>query len=302
MRALAWVLITFTKLVFDAHYFDGYDPAAPLNAQILSEEEREGYRRVYFAFEGVGGMRVPSLMALPLEGAGPFPTLVFLHGIGQEKEFLDQVAGHYAAEGLVLATFDQYMQGERRLRGANWRRKARAMYARGALTVNEARRLVDYLETRPDVAKDRIYLIGASYGAMTGAIAGAFDKRFKAVNLVYGGGDFTKMARSREVPKNLRRMAGPVARLIAWFAAVSDPVRYVHAIAPRPLLCQNGEKDRIVVPGAAQALYDAAREPKEIVWYPSDHLDLDPEYIPIAIKDGIAWFKAQDAKLAGTVQ
>ena len=79
--------------------------------------------------------------------------------------------------------------------------------------------------------------------------------------------------------------------------APCEPIRYIGLISPRPIFCQNGEKDRIVVPEAAKALYEAAREPKQIKWYPSDHLDLDPAYIEIAIHDGIAWFKEQDARV-----
>ena len=296
MTTLGWVLLTLLKAHLDASYFVGYDASTPLNVQMLGEEERDGYRRLYFTYEGMPGRAVPTLLALPAEGAGPFPAVVFLHGIGQKKDFLDEIAAPFVGSGFAIASFDQHMTGERKLRNAPWFEQAAGLRERGALTVIEARRLVDYLETRPDVAPDRIYLIGASYGAMTGAIAAAFDPRFRAVALVYGGGDLRKMAGSPEVRKEIGPLAPLVGQFLGWFAAVSDPVNYVGAISPRPIFFQNGDRDRIVVPAAAEALYDAAQEPKEIKWYPSDHLDLDPEYIPIAVNDGVAWFKARDAE------
>ena len=296
----AWVLVTLAKLGLDAHYYDGYDPAAPLNVEIRADEPRTGYRRVYFAFEGCAGypaQPVPALLALPLEGDGPFPVLVFLHGIGQNMTFLDEIGERFAVEGFALATFDQYMQGERKLEDPGLAEQGLALVRRGAMTVNEARRLVDYLETRPEIDANRIYLIGASYGAMTGAAAAAFDERFRAVVLTYGGGDLRKLAGSEEVRNALGPLSEVVGQVAAWVAAPFDPVRHVHRISPRPILFQNGEKDRIVVPAAAQALYDAAREPKEMKWYPSDHLDLDPEFIAVAIRDAIEWIRVQDARI-----
>lgn len=296
LKAL-WVVITVAKLCWDAHYFEGYDQSLPLNVEVRSEEDREGYHRVYFTYQGLEGIQAPALLALPLEGEGPFPAVVFVHGVGQKKDFLDEIAAPFTRGGLAISTFDQHTTGERKLKDANWLEQAGAMRDRGSMTITETRRMVDYLQSRPDIAKDRIYLIGASYGAITGATAAAFDKRFRAVCLVYGGGDLSKLMGSDEVRKAIGPLVWPAAQLAEWFGAIMDPVRYVHGISPRPVFFMNGDRDRIVVPAAAQALYDAAREPKEIKWYPSDHLDLDPKYIPIAVNDGVEWFKAQDAKI-----
>lgn len=296
----AWVFVSVTKLSLDAHYFDGYDPAAPLNVQIRADEVRDTYRRIDFTFDGCAGdpsQPVPALLTLPAQGQGPFPLLVLLHGIGMDKGFLDEVAERFAGEGFAATTFDQYMQGERKLEDNSPLQQAAALWKRGAMTVNEARRLIDYVETRPEIDRNRMYLIGASYGAVTGATVGAFDPRLKAVVLVYGGGDLRILASSEEVRKTVGPLADVLGAVAGWIASPFDPVRNVYRISPRPILFLNGDKDRIVPPAAAKALYDAARQPKEIKWYPSDHLDLDPEYIPLALQDGIDWIHAQDARV-----
>ena len=69
----------------------------------------------------------------------------------------------------------------------------RAFAQRAAKTVNETRRLIDYLSAHPDIDPQRIYLVGASYGAVTGSIVMAKDKRLRAGVLVYGGGDYRKL-------------------------------------------------------------------------------------------------------------
>jgi dienelactone hydrolase len=80
------------------------------------------------------------------------------------------------------------MQGERKLRGkASFLTRFKAFAQRGAKTVNETRGLIDYLSTHPDIDPKRIYLVGASYGAVMGSIVMAQDKRLRAGVMVYGG-------------------------------------------------------------------------------------------------------------------
>ena len=48
-------------------------------------------------------------------------------------------------------------------------------------------RAVDYLETRSDIARDRVAFVGFSWGAMIGPIFVALEPRFKACVFVMGG-------------------------------------------------------------------------------------------------------------------
>jgi len=278
----------------DARYYHGYDPDAPLNAVIRGTEDRPGYRRVDLTFEGVPGQPVPTLLALPREGEGPFPCIVFLHGIGQKKDFLDEIAAPFVEAGFAMVSSDQYTRGERRLDGAGPLTEMLRMRRRAALNVLETRRLVDYLVTRPDIAADRLYLVGASFGAITGSTAAAFEKRFKAVVLVYGGGNLRVLLASDGVREEAGDWTDVVARAGAFIMAPADPLRHVHEIAPRPVLLQNGKHDSLIPAVTAQALFDAAREPKEIIWYDSDHVGLDERQTWQVLNEALAWLKRQD--------
>jgi len=48
-------------------------------------------------------------------------------------------------------------------------------------------------------------------------------------------------------------------------------VLYVAAAAPSPVLFQFARGDFFVTEDAAKALFAAAREPKSILWYDTDH-------------------------------
>ncbi|MBN2309165.1 MAG: dienelactone hydrolase family protein [Candidatus Hydrogenedentes bacterium] len=282
------------KWRWDARFYDGYDPGQPLNAEVRGEEERPGYRRVDVVFDGLPGQRVPTLIAFPPNGEGPFPCAIFLHGIGQKKEFLDDIAAPFVRAGFVLVCSDQYTRGERRIKGEGQLDELLALRRRAALNVIETRRLVDYLLTRPDVDPGRIYLVGASFGAITGSTAAAFEPRIRAAVLTYGGGNLRVLLDSEQAEQELGRWHGLVRELGAFILAPADPVRHVAGIAPRPVLFQNGRHDSVVPAASGQALFDAAREPKEMVWYESDHVGLDREHVFRVLDDAIQWLISVD--------
>ena len=181
----------------DAHYFDNYDPRAPLNVtlaettEVNKETPEKGYTITRFTFDGYQGEKMPTLMSMPMTRWGKrIPAVIFLHGIGQNKNFLKEITAPFNQTGFAFVCFDQYTQGERKLRGKqSFLARYKAFAQRAAKTVNETRRLIDYLSAQPDIDPQRIYLVGASYGAVTGSIVMAKDKRLRAGVLVYGGAD-----------------------------------------------------------------------------------------------------------------
>lgn len=285
------------KCRWDAHFLDDYDRAAPMNVVAAAPELRDGYRRQVFCFDGVKGESVPAVLALPITPGGRTPCAVFLHGIGQKKEFLDEIAGFFTREGFAMATFDQYTRGARKLpKDTGLVRHALAFRRRAALTVMETWRLIDYLSTRPDIDPDGIYLLGASYGAVTGCTATALDKRIRGAILTYGGGKLKKLLSNQEAKRELGRLFLPVRILARWLLAPADPVRLAHRISPRAVLLQNGTHDRLIPVEAAKALHAAVREPKKTIWYDSDHVGLDREHTLTVLRDAVAWLQEQEAQ------
>jgi dienelactone hydrolase len=332
------ILITTAALLWgikgyrDAHYFDGYDPKAPLNAVLFEttdttpESPGSGSVITRFAFEGCGGEKVPALIALPARRTDrKLPAVIFLHGIGQNKNFLKEIAVPFNEAGFAITSFDQYTRGERKLpagtsRLAGWE----AFRQRPAKTINEARRLIDYLVTRPEIDPERIYIVGASYGAVTGSTLMAKEQRLRAGVMVYGGGDFGKLIDSyanhlavavllglidgkdlnpekpplpKLTPAQERKVGLVIAcfkPLARYFLGVVDPVRYAKQISPRPVYFQNGRSDVLVPAAAGLALQAAALEPKKITWYESDHVGIDLEQTRRVLEDGLRWLIEQD--------
>ena len=106
------------KAYRDAHYFDNYDPSAPLNVaehettEINAETPAKACILAKFTFDGYNREIAPTLISLPAESKGKkLPAVVFLHGIGQNKNFLKEIAAPFNQAGFALASFDQVHPG-----------------------------------------------------------------------------------------------------------------------------------------------------------------------------------------------
>ena len=331
LLALA-VLLWAHKAYRDAHYFDNYDPGAPLNVTVIDTTEisketpEKGYTITKFTFDGYQGEKVPTLMSLPMKRTGKrLPAIIFLHGIGQNKNFLKEITAPFNQTGFAFFSSDQYMQGERKLSGErSYLATAKAFSERPAKTVNETRRLIDYLCNHPDIDPQRIYLVGASYGAVTGSIVMAKDKRLRAGILVYGGGDFSKLLDSyanhlgvavalgmidgkdldpekpplpKLTPSQERKVGMVISCLVPlarYFGGVADPIHYAAQISPTPVYFQNGKYDVLVAAAAGKALQDAAKDPKKITWYDSDHVGINLDDTKRVLGDALKWLLEQD--------
>lgn len=307
---VAVVALTGLKFYSDARFYDNYDPSLPLNAEIapaevvndivdvFGVEKPRNFKRVEFSFEARPGDRIPGLMALPLEAEDKLPVIIFVHGSGQRKEFIDEIATPFTKAGFAMVSFDQLLCGGRKVEdglAAGWAWRNRAW-----MTVNDTRRLIDFLQTQPEFDPERIYLTGASYGAITGTVILAKEKRIKAGALVVGGGDIDTMLDApmirNEAPAGALFVVKP---LVKYFVGVADPVRHAPMTAGTPVFMQSGSEDILVSPEAGMALYTALGEPKELKWYPIDHPGLRKEDGPEIINlldDTVVWLLKQDAQ------
>ena len=131
---------------------------------------------------------------MPIKRGGKkLPAIIFLHGIGQNKNFLKEITSPFNQVGFAFVSSTNTPRASENCVASHCSPGSKAFAARPAKTINETRRLIDYLSAHPDIDPKRIYLVGASYGAVTGSTVMAKDKRLRAGVLVYGGGDFRKL-------------------------------------------------------------------------------------------------------------
>lgn len=294
--AIILLCLCFLKLKSDHDFFTEYDSNAPLNIQTRSQHN-EGEQQIRESiFDGVDGIPVPLLSYYPAkQKAPPFPCVIFLHGIGQKKTFLKTIAPHFTNRGYAIVCFDQHTRGERKLASsAGQIEKGLAIRRRAALTVMETRRVVDYLQSDSKIASERIYLVGASFGAMMGTIAAAQEPRIAATALIYGGGNFRHFSDSEVIRQELGSWTSLAASGAAFLMAPADPILYASKLTSRPLLIQNGRRDSIIPTAAAEALISAAGEQAKVIWYDSDHVGVDKRHVELVLNDVLSWLDQVD--------
>jgi dienelactone hydrolase len=189
---------------------------------------------------------------------GPKPVAFWQHGAtGHKLANLDPM--HRLCDaGYLVASLDQRLHGERAAKMpplASGRQPAfrdTAIYI-ACGTAQDARRVIDYLETRPDVIPDRIGWSGGSLGGLVGAILATTEKRVKAVVSLIGSGAHRQLAEAwgkKEDPWEPETEA-----LLRRY----DPLERVDAMFPAAVLLYNGATDGAIPVSSAQAFCDAAR-------------------------------------------
>ena len=251
------------------------DTARPLVVKTGGAQTISGARLLRFSYGSANGQRVPALLFTPLRAsaAHPAPCLVLLHGLGGSKEQMAGLALFAARAGYASLVIDEYGQGERTPAKPATRSQAEELATTVHQSAVDVRRGLDYLGTRPDINKGRIGLVGISLGAIIGTVASGVDPRLKATALISGGGDWGLILKT--LSANRTEVGGhSTAGLknmdwdrVSALLAPEDPLTFASHIAPRALLMLGGRKDTTIVVPAQQALYDAARDPKEIRWF-----------------------------------
>ncbi|HEX6058613.1 MAG TPA: hypothetical protein VFZ11_06300 [Gemmatimonadaceae bacterium] len=149
---------------------------------------------------------------------------------------------------------------------------------------------LDYLLTLPEVDTTRIEAVGVSLGAPFVTIAGALDERIDRVWAIHGsGGSYAALEVNmrRSIPwAPVRWAAAGIANvIIAGPHLASD--RWAGRISPRPFVMINASDDDRMPRELVLQLYDAAREPKELIWTTGGHVRSDSTVIAPLVK--IVW-------------
>lgn len=223
------------------------------------------------------GSVVRTMLRIPRRGSPPYPGVVLVGGMELGRRVAALSGLDAIARYAIIVSPDYPIQVEpRSLEGLGLVTAGPRLRSAAFDLVAQVGLQVDYLLSRRDVARDRIFLVGSSFGAPAVVIAGGVDRRPSAVIALYGGGNIASL-----VTHVLRLGSGDA--ISPWQAAVAgrglalllvplEPTRYAARISPRPVLMVNGASDSLIPRRNVDALYEAAREPKDILWVRGEHV------------------------------
>ena len=298
-------------------------PKVPLAPHVKGLPELEGFTYEHFTFSSERGQRVPGIL-LKKSASGRRPVVVVLSGTGGTKEGQVSVLKTLAGLGFIAISIDGRYHGERQT-GTGATQYVAAMletYRTGQGrpflydTVWDLMRLVDYLETRPDVDAKRIGMTGFSKGGMETYLTAAVDPRIAVAVPMIGVQSFgwalenemwmSRVSTFQAAVDQAAKEAG-VGRVDAAFIRTFydrvvpgiygqfDGPAMVPLIAPRPLLVINGDSDaRTPLPGLMECIRPTEQAYKRTKAGDKFKLYLQKDtghtVNPEALQDAVNWF------------
>lgn len=241
------------------------------------------------------GLKVDAFLKIPRASAAPLPAIVTLGGVRSGVHALEYLED--TGDFIVLA-MDYPFEG-RRSALSTWEvlRLVPAM-RRAALDTPSATMLgVDYLHRRRDVDRDRIVLVGGSFGALFAPAVAAADDRITALALLFGAGDLpTLIDANLPLPALVRR---PAAWALSAVVSPLEPLKYIGRVAPRPVFMLNSVGDRRMPDRCSRALQTAAGEPKTVRWIEAGHVHIGDRKFRQEVLAAVQAWLADNGYVAG---
>lgn len=271
----------------------GYDKSLPLQPEVSELEETTGYKVFKVTYRSARDQRVPAVFIVPKGKEGEkLPCVILMHGLGGDKNMFKMMWGTLTSAGYALFAIDAQYHGERKPKDPVQIFGVHPYLTRDALTqtVIDLRRAVDFLATRNEIDPQRIGYLGASMGGIIGSMFAGVDTRVQAPILLVAGGNWKILMEQSTLPNVAE---GREKRLEQASAALKildpiDPVHWVGKISPRPVLFINGDGDTVVPVASNKALHEAAKEPKQVVWYKGPHVP-PPTELPSLLSVIMNW-------------
>jgi esterase/lipase len=160
-------------------------------------------------------------------------------------------------------------------------------------SVIEVRQVIDWAGNRQELDRDRIGIIGISFGGFISAISMAVEERIGAGVFIVTGGNGEKInqrSRLSSIARSYRRSEGEYQRIQQSYlrylrevaeegfenviperkSFLTDPMTFAHRLRQRPVLMINSRWDEAVPREATLDFWVESGRPT-IVWFPTTH-------------------------------
>jgi dienelactone hydrolase len=187
------------------------------------------------------------------KGNKAMPVVIFMHGLGGNKEQYPKRMEEWADKGLFVVALDAHLHGERKVPGifpegknlgglgtdySIWVHQSAVSH-----TARDVSKVLDALSARPEVDLSRVGVAGVSMGASTCMVLAWKEPRVSVVVGLIGAVDFwydvTKTPPGKEQDVKRDGLSPRVRQLVSSL----DPQGRKAAIAPKALFLANGARD-----------------------------------------------------------
>jgi len=198
---------------------------------------------------------------IPVKDEEPTPALIYVHGLGSNREGLLDQAKLLYDHGYSALLLDLRNHGH----------SEGTLSTMGYQEIMDVEGAIDFLLDQPEIDKERIGLVGHSLCAGVVIRAAA---RFPVLKATVAESAFTSL--EDNIKEGVRQLTGlppfPFAPLVIFFGELETgldihqlrPIDDLAQISPRAIMFIHGKNDPVVVVSNSQNLFNAAQEPKAL--------------------------------------
>lgn len=222
---------------------------------------------------------VPIHILLPKQGAGPFPSVVILHywgALNRNVERNQALELNKRGIAAVLMTLPYHLErtpkgsrsGEMAIQPDPEKLKVTLLQS-----LQDTRRAIDFIQSRPEFDPGRIGISGLSLGAIVASLVYGIDERVSHAAFVLGGVDIAHILwySSRVVPQReeLRRLGFTEAKLREALAPM-EPADFLKARPGTDALIVAARYDTVIPARSTRELIESISNPK-VSWMETGH-------------------------------
>lgn len=259
---------------------------APFEYQIRPLTERAGFQVYRLTYPSPVVTPVESNNTIPADyylpksvqpGAAKYPAVICLHILNGDEQLTDLVCSSLATRGIPAISFKLPYYGSRGLSGGpdNLAKDPKMFATAIGQAIEDIRRTVDLLASRPEINPERIGITGISLGGITAATAAGAEPRLYRTSLMLAGGDLMKIilhARETRLLKEMLEKLSPQERAaVESKVAAVDPVRLAPGLRERAqagrVLMINAGEDEVIPHACTEKLAEALGIADHVSWF-----------------------------------
>lgn len=229
--------------------------------------------------------------------AGPFPCVIVLDILAGNQKLPRTFCQHLAQNGIAGLYVQMAHYGPRRPPGGSARLLSPDLVQTQEAvrqTVLDLRRATAWMESRPEIDKARLGIMGISLGSFMAALTAEMEPKLGRVAVLLGGGGFVDAYYDdpRVVPyRKVWESFGGSKDLITQVIAPVDPLTCAANLKDRRVLIVAAKNDEIVPPRMAENLWNATGR-QQIIWLNAGHYTAIL-YLPTGLKNVVDLFGAK---------
>ncbi|WCJ60230.1 prolyl oligopeptidase family serine peptidase [Fontisphaera persica] len=224
--------------------------------------------------------RVPADLYIPAgwrEGQRGRPAVICLPILNGDEDLTAMMCTVLAARGMVAVTFKLPYYG---VRGPAEGRRALAASPRAFVSAldqasQEIQRLVDLLQSRPEVDPARIGIAGISLGGIMSATAAGKEPRLQRAVMILAGGDLLTIVHhareTRQLSQMIQGLAAEERALVEQQLRAFDPLTHAPRLRERArqgrVLMLNAGQDEVIPRACTEKLAEALGIADKVVWF-----------------------------------